>query len=192
MPNFVPRDTHHLVATNTAPSNTPHTLMKTQPNGMGLIDSFLAKRAQSKALKDINAHEVDVRKDEAIKTIEQMVRNQGAIARAEDARVQSEQFAAVALALTEVQKAVVQEQGNSRMAGTLANFEALKAHDDTVTQLFASGELNQERAEIALRTARAIHAENEARMDNFNNAAAAAVDAVMHAPLKTILSHRKG
>ncbi len=192
MPNFVPRTNHSLASTDSAPSNAGHSLMKTPSSGMGVIDSILAKRAQSKALKEINAHEVDVRKDEAIKTIEQMVRNQGAIARAEDARVQSEQFATVALALTEVQKAVVQEQGNSRMAGTLANYEALKAHDDTVAKLFTSGELSQERAEIALRTALAIHAENEARMDNFHNAAATAVDAVMQAPLKTIMSHRKG
>jgi hypothetical protein len=190
MPNFVSRvPTSSPVAETASTKGNP--LMKASQEGMGVIDRFMDKRNLSKALKQVRAHEVDVRKDEAKKTIEQMIRNQGAIARAEDARIQSEQFGTVVLALTEVQKAMVQEQGNSRMAGTLANFEALKDHDDMVTQLYSLGTLNPEQAEIATRTARAIHAENEGRMDNFHNAAAEAVDAIMQAPLKSIMAHRK-
>lgn len=133
-----------------------------------------------------------MRKDEAKKTIEQVIRNKGAIARVEDARVQSEQLSTVVLALTELQKAVVGEQGISRMAGSFANFEVLNEHNDMVTQLYSAGKLNMEQAEIAIRTARAIHAENEGRMDNFHVAASDAVDAIMQAPLKSIMSHRKG
>ena len=78
------------------------------------------------------------------------------------------------------------------MAGTIVNFEALKGHDDMVTHLYSTGKLSTAQAEIALRTARAIHAEKESRMDNFHVAACDAVDALMEAPLKSIMSNRKG
>lgn len=187
MPNFVTPSSTHAPALSSA-DPVDRAIQPVSTEQLGYFARREVKRHQEREVVSQTKGRISEERRQAEQVATLALQARGAIARAEIGRVTGESLAAVAGAAYESHKAITGVQGESRVLGTLANFEALNGHGRAIQEMVNKGQLTPEQAEIALRTAQAVHAETEQRMDKGYLLVRDATDATFTAALAPITS----
>lgn len=187
MPNFVKKPPG-LKSEVTTADPVDKAIQPAQTDHLGYFARRAVERHRERETVAHVKNTISEERRQAEATASMGLQGRGAITRAELGRVIGESLAAVAGAAYESHKAISQVQGESRVVGTLANYQALNGHAQVIQQMVAKGELTPEQAQVAIQTAQGVHAETEARMDAGYELVRNATDANFTAALAPITS----
>lgn len=165
MPNFVKQHTK-VAAADQGLSTGTDLLAQATTLKPRFFDRLAIKRGESKVAREIREAELGAIQRETIATINAIAEQGGTEIRADVAREHARTLAAITNEGVTTHRAIVMEQGNGRIAGSMANYQARNEAREEVAVEVSKGGYSGDDVSVLAATISAVHAENEERIDN--------------------------
>jgi hypothetical protein len=132
---------------------------------LSMLNNFKVRRAEQSATVSTRLTEIEAIKAQASALVVAEVESQATLLRADRAREHATSLAAITDELITAHRAITLEQGDGRVAGSLANIHARNDQRDEIYKIAASGKLSNDDLAALEATIQDVHAENESRQD---------------------------